>query len=96
LYSATQSLTHAESLQGIPTLVALNPRDELISESGTLDWIARHNLTATWQTHIVIKDSEQKSLPEHVIVDEQSLGATAWAHFKASVGAFLAKTNTHQ
>jgi len=89
LNEETQTLQHAQDLKGIPTLIAINPADELISESGTEEWITRNNLAPEWKTFVVHKGAEGQHIPEHVIVDERSVGPTEWSRMKFVIGEFI-------
>lgn len=89
LSEETRTLQHAQSLKEIPTLIALNPADELISESGTTEWITLNNLAPEWRTFVIHKDTEGRHLPEHVIVDERSLGTAEWGRMKGTIGEFI-------
>ena len=91
LSEETQTLQHSQSLKDIPTLIALNPDDELISESGTTEWITRNNLSPAWRTFAIHKDTEGRHLPEHVIVDERSLGTVEWQQMKGTIREFITR-----
>jgi alpha-beta hydrolase superfamily lysophospholipase len=91
LSDATQMLQHSQRLKEIPTLIALNPDDELISESGTTEWIILNNLAPEWTTLTIHKDTEGQHLPEHVIVDERSLGTVEWQQMRGTIREFITR-----
>jgi esterase/lipase len=82
-----------QTLGKTPTLVFLNPRDELVSEDRTASWIKKVRLTS-WTSELI--DGLTSSLTphyQHLMVDEASMGAHAWEsligkienHFAAAV-----------
>ncbi len=67
-----------QSLGKTPTLVFLNPKDELVSEDRTASWIKKERLTR-WNSELI--DGLTSTLSphyQHLMVDEASMGAHAW------------------
>lgn len=94
LNKETRTIHHRPRLKGIPTLIALNPSDELISESGTEQWLTLNDLGDAWSTFRIHKDPEPPHLPEHVIIDERSLGAKEWSRLKDALKDLIVRTSS--
>lgn len=89
LYSTMDPLTNAAGLKTIPTLVVLNPDDELVSLSGTERWIAENHLAPEWRIALVQKETNEHFLKEHLMLDSTSLGLNGWERMKSILSEFL-------
>lgn len=73
----------------IPTLVFIDPKDELVSARGIRRFIAKHDLTH-WRLCPVRK---QPTRPDarfhHLIIDAESVGPTVWQEMLAEMEAHL-------
>lgn len=94
LYAATRELENSARLRQIPTLVIANPRDELVSLSGIQGWLESNQLAESWKVELVRPATHNPSIPDHVIIDEPSLGAAEWERMLAKVGNELASSPT--
>ncbi|MCE7989418.1 MAG: hypothetical protein DYG89_50340 [Caldilinea sp. CFX5] len=69
---------HRHPALNVPTLVLIDPRDELVSIRGIQQLIRRHNLTH-WRLHPIRK---QPTRPDarfhHLIIDAECVGPAAW------------------
>jgi hypothetical protein len=73
----------------IPTLLLVDPQDELVSESGIRDLILRRNLSR-WELRDVSAAGPNRSVGHHHrIVDEESLGPEAWRELSQEILSFL-------
>jgi len=83
------ALTLPDKLGRIPTVVYLDPDDELVGYAGVLDWIHRNGLEMWSPRGFKDRDPEGRTY-SHLMVLEPSLGPLAWtelteyivAHFK--------------
>ncbi len=89
LYDRIDDSSSFRKLRSIPTLVLLNPEDELVSPSGTRAWIAGHDLQSTWTIQEVHQRPPERSFPAHLIIDEYSLGAAGWREMLLGIRSFL-------
>lgn len=89
LHRDLQTLSDSSHVRDIPTLVLLNPRDELVSSSGIESWIDENGLRKSWRVVSVYPDSHASDVAEHLIIDEQSLGSSEWARVKNEIKIFL-------
>lgn len=82
-------MEHPERLR-IPTLVLIDPRDELVSASRISAWIERHGLGETWRVQHVAKDTTTtRSRVHHYITDGTGLGTAPFDALSARVCAAL-------
>jgi pimeloyl-ACP methyl ester carboxylesterase len=72
----------------IPTLLAIDAGDELVSSDGVSNFMARHQLW-NWQWLPLVKSEGAARVLDHLIVDEQSLGADTWQYLQRRMLAFL-------
>jgi hypothetical protein len=80
------TLRHPEKLGQIPTVVYLDPDDELVGYAGVLDWIHRNGL-GMWSTKgFKDRDPEGRTY-SHLMVLEKSLGLVAWTELTQSIVA---------
>ena len=78
--SALDVVPHPDRLR-IPTLVVIDPRDELASAPRLVDWIAAHGLESSWHVHAIEKDmTTARSRLRHYVTDEAGLGPGPFAH----------------
>lgn len=91
-----QTLRDAEHVQSVPALVFLNPRDELVSLSGTESWIEKNGLKTTWKIVEVHPHSTSSEMAEHLIIDEPSLGASEWRRVTGEIASFLTSARTKE
>ena len=60
-------------LDSIPTLIFIDPQDELVSEIGIWKMLQKANLK-NWE----IVEVNKKGFPHHLIIDELSVGKEQW------------------
>jgi esterase/lipase len=74
----------SETFRSIPTTVVLNPRDEVISMSKTLDWLKLHSLNNTWvvKTNNSAPSSSSFENFEHNLVERSALGKQGWSELE--------------
>ncbi len=89
LYDAAQAPPEPDRLRAIPGLVLLNPEDELISASGTEEWVAEHGLSGAWRVELFEPTPLESDMREHIMIDEESLGAAEWQRMRALIRSFL-------
>ena len=89
IYRQTQHLQHPHLLALTPTLIFLNPRDELISPSGTRAWLEENGLASTWSVRYVRPAITNPLLAEHLIIDPDSVGIEEWLAMQAAIEEFL-------
>lgn len=71
----------------LPTVVLMDPRDELVSYRGLLRWIERNGLHDVWEVRAIRKDrSSARSVLHHDAIDARGLGATAIASVNRMIG----------
>jgi len=88
-----ETLDHFESHIGsklnIPTLVIMDPSDELVSLGGIKNLAKKHHLDQ-WRFHPVQnKGSLLKRTLRHIVIDEMSVGRKAWVEIITAMGAHL-------
>lgn len=91
LYNAAQDPPAPERLRAVQALVLLNPEDELISESGTEEWVAEHGLSRSWRIELLKPQPSEPDMREHIMIDQPSLGDAEWLRMQQLVRAFLAQ-----
>lgn len=75
----------------IPTLVVIDPGDELVSFRG-VDAVVRARGLQRWRFHTVRKDpGVTRGIPRHLLVDERWVGPAAWAGIRRAVTDHLAR-----
>ncbi|MEX1197654.1 MAG: alpha/beta fold hydrolase [Pseudohongiellaceae bacterium] len=72
----------------IPTLVLVSRADELVSGEGLEAFIAEHRLDQ-WALHYVDNSDGDEEVLQHVIVDRNTLGETAWESVTKRILSFL-------
>lgn len=92
IYGEMDHLRDAPGLKSVPTLLVLNPDDELVSEDGTRRWVSENHLAPEWRIALIYPDTSERYLKEHLIVDSQSLGVSGWEYLKAVIKDFLSRT----
>jgi pimeloyl-ACP methyl ester carboxylesterase len=88
-----ETLDHFESHVGpkinFPSLVVMDPGDELVSISGIQNLTEVHNLDQ-WRFHTV---PNGRSLPKgmllHIVIDENSVGQDAWTGIRNAIAVHL-------
>lgn len=88
-----ETLDHFESHLGprlnLPTLVVMDPGDELVSLGGIRKLAETHNLDQ-WRFHPVQnRGSRSNRALRHIVIDEMSVGREAWAEIKTAMAAHL-------
>jgi pimeloyl-ACP methyl ester carboxylesterase len=88
-----ETLDHFESHAGpkinIPSLVVMDPGDELVSISGIKTLAEAHNLDQ-WRFHPMPNGrSLLKGMLRHIVIDERSVGQEAWADIRKKMVAHL-------
>ena len=78
----------------VPTLVFIDPKDELVSHSGLRNLIKSHNLSQ-WKLVTLNKSGLAKKGRKtyHIIIDKQSLGEDTWNKVKKTISDFLFEQN---
>ena len=89
LYSKMQRSTNASHLKSVPTLIVLNPDDELVSESGVERFVSKNAISPEWRIALVHPEPVEKGLKEHLIIDSTSLGQQEWRRLKTLIANFL-------
>ena len=89
LYREVDNLAQIERLAAIPTLVALNESDEIVSPDGTAQWIEDHHLAPAWQIEMVTTKNSEFPFKEHLVIDEASLGQAEWNRLREGILSFL-------
>lgn len=73
----------------VPTLVLIDPRDELVSFKGLQRLIRRQHLTH-WQLHPIHKQPTRPDAKfHHLILDAESVGPVVWAAMLRTIKAHL-------
>lgn len=85
IYDDTRSVPHPEALRDIPTRVFVSPDDELVSDSGIVEWIGEHGLHSSWEVVETTPQPAHDGLFDHLIIDEASLGEVAWHRMLHSI-----------
>jgi alpha-beta hydrolase superfamily lysophospholipase len=89
LYAAQRDFERSVGPQlNIPTLVFVDPRDEMVSYPGLGQLIAQHGLTQ-WQLQPVHKAPDANTSYHHLLIDRESVGATAWRQMMAQMHTHL-------
>jgi pimeloyl-ACP methyl ester carboxylesterase len=74
----------------IPTLVVIDPGDELVSCAGIEEMIRARGLRR-WRIHRVRKDAGvSRRIPRHLVLDRRSVGPGAWNAIGRAVAGHLA------
>lgn len=83
--------THNEDLKKLqlPTLILMDPQDELVSYRG-LDKMIRERKLSQWKIHTLDNsDSHLQGKYHHLIVDPSSLGPKGWGQLTAAINTFI-------
>lgn len=83
-YAATNLRRNAGSKINVPTIIFLDPEDELVSFEGTQRFIDDAHLT-NWRIYKVIKDPTAEQRYHHLVIDDSSVGQVQWAKIKAAM-----------
>lgn len=90
LFGEERKLQKAEGNKlNIPTMVLIDPKDELISHKKLLQLIRRLGLIKYRVVGLDKKLKGRKVRYHHLIIDEQTMGKEAWAMATAEMRAFL-------
>ncbi len=89
MYLHVQSLTSPARARSIPTLLFVNPRDELVSHEGITSWISDNQLSERWKLSIIRPHTPDPRLAEHLLIDERSLGTESWQKMQQEILSFL-------
>jgi hypothetical protein len=92
LFGIEAALTQLEAPHRlkIPTLVIMDPGDELVSQTRIVDWIARNGLAPEWQMVALQKDAATaRRRVRHYIFDERSLGPAAFERLATLIARAL-------
>lgn len=89
LYSMMERSSYTSRLKSLPTLIVLNPRDELVSDGGVERFVSKNGLSPEWRIALVHPAPEEQSLKEHLIIDPTCLGTKEWERLKALIADFL-------
>ncbi|MCB0317294.1 MAG: alpha/beta hydrolase [Bdellovibrionales bacterium] len=90
LEDKTQNINHIQILSKIPTLLAIDPKDSLVSFSQLKAWVEKKDLVS-WNLIEINAQAKISGLKHHVIIDEDSLGVESWNHLKLNLESFLDK-----
>jgi esterase/lipase len=73
----------------IPTLVFIDPNDELVSESGLQDWVQQKGLQTQWN-FVEMKKTEGATIGlHHLMLDEACLGTEGFSILLGKIHEFL-------
>jgi pimeloyl-ACP methyl ester carboxylesterase len=72
----------------VPSLVFVDPQDELVSARG-LQRLIRERGLSHWQLHQVRKSPDAATRYHHLLIDPQSVGAQTWREMAASIRLFF-------
>lgn len=90
LFAEEKKLWSAKEPQlNIPTLILIDPKDELISHTKLLQWINQFKLS---QYRVIALDSDLRnrmSQYHHLIINEQTMGSANWAMATNAMGRFF-------
>lgn len=86
LYSDTRTLNNSEALKRVPTTIIANPRDELVSFCGLGEWVEEVGVSSSWRIEKIEPDKVDSSIPQHVLIDQSSLGAKGWERLVEILG----------
>ncbi len=89
LYARADQLSDATKLHQIPTLVLLNPNDELVSDTGMITWISSRGLANSWTTKEITPKPTLRGLPAHLFIDEFTNGSASWSVMIGAIKNFL-------
>lgn len=74
----------------IPTLLIIDPDDELVSLKKTKKFLNHYKLNDFWKVFLVSnKDTELEKSYHHLIIDEKSLGKKEWQRLLERLSSFL-------
>lgn len=79
---------NANAALNIPTLLLMNPRDELVSDNGLRDFISEFGLTE-WRYSEVQKSDGAGATLDHLIIGPHSLGEESWQRVSEQMLEFL-------
>lgn len=89
LYTAAAHLArHIGPKLNVPTLVFLDPKDELVSYGGTERLLAEADLTR-WHLYRVEKDASATARYHHLLIDAPSVGQAVWEQIATATVAHL-------
>ena len=93
LHTALQSLQrHGDGKLNVPTLVLIDPQDELVSLRGLRRWVQRLYLSQ-WHFYLVKKEAQRADLRfHHLMIDADCVGPTPWQTMLAQIAAHLSMT----
>jgi pimeloyl-ACP methyl ester carboxylesterase len=75
-------------LNEIPTLIFIDPQDELVSESGLQNFMTIKGLE-NWKLIEVQKDPETRKMYHHLLIDPETLGAKSFSNMKKYILEFV-------
>jgi len=93
LFSEVKKVVQSEAQKlNIPTLIVIDPKDELISYTKLVQYVKRFQLTR-YQI-ITLNDNlkSRRTQYHHLILDEESMGTTNWQLATKAIQAFLFNT----
>jgi alpha-beta hydrolase superfamily lysophospholipase len=76
-------------LSQVPGLVFLNPDDELVSFSGMKSWVNNRGLQGRWMVEIANPAPKLAQSPEHLMIDEGSMGKIEWQRMLRAIEEFF-------
>jgi alpha-beta hydrolase superfamily lysophospholipase len=86
---------NARKLWNVPTLVFLEPRDELVSQRGTQEWVSQLGLN-NWQLiPVSAKNSSHDRKFAHLIIDSLSVGIQEWNRILNTMQNWISNGSLH-
>ena len=83
------STTLQKTWKKIPTMIFMNPEDELLDFKKFKDFIDKNNLES-WKINLINNDQATTSkVISHLLLDKKSVGAKAWSQMKEKILQFL-------
>ncbi len=75
----------------IPTMIFIDPSDELISMRGLFDFIEKKKLTQWSLNSVSVDESTLETSYHHLIIDDRAVGQNQWRVILGQIKHFLAK-----
>ncbi len=72
-----------------PTRVFLNPDDELVSWSGTAEFIVEKNLEVNWSLTSLDNDQAELKSFDHLVIDQKTISPQSWEKLLREARLFL-------
>jgi esterase/lipase len=72
----------------VPTLIFIDPQDELVSADGLQEMMGLSDLTR-WRLQQIEKGRDAQTWFHHVSIDEQGVGSATWANMLSQIKSFF-------